>query len=60
MQGLYHIADIAQQMQHSNPALSIIGVILTRYDNRPKINRFIKGVIEEKGQEIGSTVVNGD
>lgn len=54
LQGLYHITDIAQQMQNSNPALSIIGVILTRYDNRPKINRYIKGVIEEKGQEIGA------
>lgn len=54
LQGLYHITDIAQQMQQSNPALSIIGVILTRYDNRPKINRYIKGVIEEKGQEIGA------
>lgn len=57
LQGLYHIADIAQQMQHSNPDLSIIGVILTRYDNRPKINRFIKGVIEEKGQEIGAPLL---
>jgi len=54
LQGLYHIADIAQQMQHSNPDLSIIGVILTRYDSRPKINRYIKSVIEEKGQEIGA------
>lgn len=54
LQGLYHIADIAQQMQHSNTGLSIIGVILTRYDNRPKINRYIKSVIEEKAQEIGA------
>ena len=54
LQGLYHIAEIAQQMQQSNPALSILGVVLTRYDRRPKINRFIKSVIEEKGQEIGA------
>lgn len=57
LQGLYHITDIAQQMQHSNPALSIIGVILTRYDNRPKINRYIRCVIDEKGQEIGAPLL---
>ena len=54
LQGLYHITDIAKQMQQSNPALSIIGVILTRYDNRPKINRYVKSVVQEKGQEIGA------
>ena len=54
LQGLYHITDIAHQMQKSNPKLSIIGVILTRYDNRPKINRYVKSVVQEKGQEIGA------
>lgn len=54
LQGLYHITDIAKQMQQSNPALSITGVILTRYDNRPKINRYIQSVVQEKGQEIGA------
>lgn len=54
LQGLYHITDIAHQMQGSNPALSIIGIILTRYDNRPKINRYIKSVVQEKGKEIGA------
>ena len=34
LQGLYQIADIAQQMQSSNPALQITGTILTRYDGR--------------------------
>ena len=54
LQGLYHITDIANQMQHSNPDLKIIGVILTRYDNRPKINRFLQSEIEAKGQEVGA------
>lgn len=57
LQGLYQITDIAQQMQRSNPALSIIGVILTRYDSRPKINRYLQSVIAEKGQEIGAPFI---
>jgi chromosome partitioning protein len=54
LQGLYQITDIAHQMKHSNPGLNIIGVILTRYDNRPKINRYLQSVIADKGQEIGA------
>lgn len=59
LQGLYQITDIAHQMQRSNPALSIIGVVLTRYDNRPKINRYLRDVIAEKGQEIGAPFLIG-
>lgn len=54
LQGLYQIADIAHQMQRSNPALQITGVILTRYDSRPKINRHLQGVIADTGREIGA------
>ena len=59
LQGLYQIVDIAHQMQRSNPALSIIGVILTRYDSRPKLNRYLREVIEEKAQEIGAPFLMG-
>ena len=59
LQGLYQITDIAHQMQNSNPELSIIGVVLTRYDNRPKINRYLQEVITEKGQEIGAPFLLG-
>lgn len=54
LQGLYQITDIAHQMQRSNPALSIIGVILTRFDSRPKFNRYMQEVIAEKGAESGA------
>ena len=54
LQGLYHIVDIAHQVQQSNPALSITGVVITRYDNRPKINRYIRDVIKDKAQEMGA------
>lgn len=57
LQGLYQITDIAHQMQRSNPELSIIGVILTRYDNRPKLNRYLQGVIADRGAEIGAPYI---
>lgn len=54
LQGLFQITDIAHQMQKSNPALSILGVVLTRYDARPKLNRYLREVIETRGQELGA------
>ena len=46
-------------MQRSNPDLSIIGVILARYDARPKLNRYLQEVIAERGQEIGAPFLMG-
>lgn len=59
LQGLYQITDIAHQMTKSNKHLSIIGVILTRYDARPKVNRYLQEVIADKGQEIGAPFIMG-
>lgn len=59
LQGLYQITDIAHQMQRSNPKLKIKGVILTRYDSRPKINRYLQEVITEKGKETGAPFLMG-
>ncbi len=59
LQGLYQITDIAHQMQRSNPALTITGVILTRYDARPKLNRYLREVIAERGKEIGAPFLMG-
>ena len=59
IQGLYQIADIAHQMQRSNPALKILGTVLTRYDSRPKLNRHIAGVIAEAGQQLGAPFLIG-
>lgn len=59
LQGLYQITDIAHQMQRSNPKLSIIGVILTRYDSRAKINRYLQEVIANTGKEIGAPFLMG-
>lgn len=55
LQGLYQILDIAQHMREgSNPDLSFIGVLLTRYDHRPNINRFMRDTIQETAQEAGA------
>lgn len=59
LQGLYQITDIAHQMQRSNPDLSILGVILTRYDQRPKLNRYLQEVIASTGEEIGAPFIMG-
>ena len=59
LQGLYQIADIAHQMQNTNPGLRIFGAILTRYDSRPKLNRYLSDIISEKGQEIGAPLIMG-
>lgn len=39
LQSLYQIADTANQIQKSNPALNEIGIIFTMYDGRPLLNR---------------------
>lgn len=57
LQGLYQITDIAHQMQQSNPDLKIKGVILTRYDARPKINRYMKEVIANASEETGAPLL---
>lgn len=59
LQGLYQITDIAHQMSKSNKGLSIIGTILTRYDARPNLNRYLQEVIADKGKEIGAPFLMG-
>lgn len=46
IQGLYQIKDIADAVRKTNPKLSFTGVIVTRYDGRPKINRAMLAAIE--------------
>ena len=54
LQGLYNIIDITQQVQKANPELQIIGTVITRYDARPKLNRFFLEAIQEAGAETGA------
>jgi len=55
--GLYQIIGIAGYMARSNPDLEILGAILTRYDPRPKLNKYLQGVISEKGAEAGAPLL---
>lgn len=57
LQGLYNILDIAHQMQHSNPKLKVLGAVLTRYDRRPKINRYLHDAIKDQGKEAGAPLL---
>lgn len=51
LQGLYQITDIARQIRRSNEQLRILGTVLTRFDPRPKLNRYLQDMIAEKGRE---------
>lgn len=57
LQGLYQAMDIAQHIQQGNPALQVLGVVITQYDPRPKINRFMRDAIKEKGAAIGAPLL---
>lgn len=57
LQGLYQIIETAQHIRNSNPALNILGTVITRYDARPKLNRYLHDVIEEKGKEAGAPLL---
>lgn len=57
LQGLYMVLDLARQMKAHNPKLKVLGTVLTRYDNRPNLNKYLKGVIEEQGKEAGAPLL---
>ncbi len=48
LQGLYHITDMARQFQKSNPAMTINGALITRYDPKSIIVRQLKEAIERE------------
>ncbi len=54
LQGLYQITDVAHHIQRTNPDLCILGTILTKYDNRAKINRYMMEVLAQKSEETGA------
>lgn len=57
LQGLYNVVDIAKQMQTHNKDLKILGTVLTRYDRRSNLNKYLKRAIEEKGKEAGAPLL---
>lgn len=53
--GLYQVADIAAQMkERSAKALSLYGVILTRYRARAKINQYIQKEVKAAADDVAA------
>lgn len=63
LQSLYQITETAQQIQGSNPALSIRGYVLTQYDSRSTIAKQMQQTIAETAAGMGisclGTIRNG-
>ena len=57
IQGIYNIVDIAHHIQGSNPALSIIGTVITRYEGTANYNKFLRDAIAQTGQEVGAPLL---
>lgn len=55
IQGLYNIIDIINQLQPYNKHLKRVDVIITRYDSRPKLTRYLKDKIIETCKDIKIT-----
>lgn len=53
LQSLYQITDTARQIQGSNPALQILGFILTMYDGRSTLARQMKDTITDQAAALG-------
>ena len=53
LQAFYQITDTARQIQTSNPALSITGIVLTQYDGRSTLVRQMKDTIIEQAAAMG-------
>lgn len=54
LDGFYKAVEIIRQMQKgANPALKICGAVLTRYDGRPKLNRFLRDQVRLRVEEAG-------
>lgn len=53
LQGLYQMADTAQQIQASNPDLTIRGFILTRHGGRSTLARQLTDTIKARAAEMG-------
>lgn len=57
LQALFQITDIAQHIQRTGHDLKLLGVVLTKYDARPRINRYMRNTIKEQGAELGAPLL---
>lgn len=54
--GFYQVLDIARRLRRADP-LQAAGVLVTRYDGRPKINRHLLGQIQGAGEAAGAPLL---
>lgn len=53
LQGLYQMTDTARQIQQSNAALTLTGIILTRQGGRSTLARQMTEAIQARAEEMG-------
>ena len=57
LQGFYNLLNIAAILNEKNDNPPQYGIVITRYDNRSKINKFYKEEIENAGNQCGAPVL---
>lgn len=57
IEGLYFITDIIHYLQADSPGTRILGSLITRYDPRAKLNRYLKDRIQEAGEKAGAPLL---
>lgn len=53
VQSMYQMAETARQIQRSNPALRIKGIIFTQAESRSNLSRSLQEMIKQKAAAIG-------
>lgn len=57
LQGFYNLLNISAVLNEQNDNPPKYGTIITRYDNRPRINKFYKEEIESAGDQYGAPLL---
>lgn len=57
LQGFYNLLNISAVLNKQNDNPPKYGAIITRYDNRPRINKFYKEEIENAGEQYGAPLL---
>ncbi len=52
VQALYQVTDVIKHVQANKPALTVLGVLVTRFDNRSRLTRFMRDTIKEKADDL--------
>lgn len=53
LQGFYQVTELARATMHHNIFLAFVGVLVTRYDARARVNRYLRERVEAEAGEAG-------